>query len=159
MIDATLDLPPRKSTQIEVRQRTSTFNGVLLMTVLAAAYFLATEYPADATKATTYLNIEMGLNAVFSTEFLVKFLAFGRRYFRSGYNLLDFTVVLVGWAIYPAGYFFGYMLGAVDADTLNLTYNLADFVNKIAFVLAIWSSAKSSTMDEKKHSGCHSLLV
>jgi len=58
-------------------------------------------------------------------------------------------IVTVGWSIYPAGYFFGYMLGSVDADALNLVYNLADFVNKIAFVLAIWSSAKASTMDGK----------
>merc|ERR1712107_527357 len=28
---------------------------------------------------------------------------------------------------------------------LNLVYNLADFVNKIAFCLAIWASAKNST--------------
>jgi len=39
-------------------------------------------------------------------------------------------------------------LGSVDASVLNLVYNLADFVNKIAFVLAIWSSAKSSTSEE-----------
>ena len=50
-------------------------------------------------------------------------------------------IVTVGWAIYPLGYVFGYMLGSVDADTLNWVYNLADFVNKILFGLIIWNAA------------------
>jgi len=45
-------------------------------------------------------------------------------------------IVTVGWAIYPAGYLFGYLLGAVDDTIPNVVYNVADFVNKIAFVLA-----------------------
>merc|ERR1711959_668143 len=56
-------------------------------------------------------------------------------------------IVTVGWSIYPLGYFFGYLCGSVDAATLNLVYNLADFVNKIAFCLAIWACAKASTME------------
>merc|ERR1711862_645857 len=47
-------------------------------------------------------------------------------------------IVTVGWAIYPAGYFFGFLQGTVNDSALNLIYNVADFVNKIAFVLAIW---------------------
>merc|ERR1712164_36178 len=58
-------------------------------------------------------------------------------------------IVTVGWSIYPLGYFFGYLLGAVQDSPLNLVYNLADFVNKIAFCLAIWSSAKNSTLEMK----------
>merc|ERR1719488_203754 len=54
-------------------------------------------------------------------------------------------IVTVGWAIYPAGYLFGYLLGAVDQVFLNVLYNIADFVNKIAFVLACWSCAKSDS--------------
>merc|ERR1712094_43648 len=57
-------------------------------------------------------------------------------------------IVTVGWSIYPLGYFFGYLMGAVEDSTLNLVYNLADFVNKIAFCLAIWSSAKKCTLDK-----------
>ncbi len=53
-------------------------------------------------------------------------------------------IVTVGWAIYPLGYIFGYLTGGVDADTLNVVYNLADFVNKIAFGLVIWAAATSS---------------
>jgi len=54
-------------------------------------------------------------------------------------------IVSVGWAIYPAGYFFGYLLGAVDDTVLNVVYNVADFVNKIAFVLMCWAAAKSES--------------
>jgi len=58
-------------------------------------------------------------------------------------------IVTAGWSIYPLGYFFGYLLGSVNDDALNLVYNLADFVNKIAFCLAIWSCAKASTEGHK----------
>jgi hypothetical protein len=34
-------------------------------------------------------------------------------------------IVTVGWAIYPLGYVFGYLTGGVDANTLNVVYNLA----------------------------------
>merc|ERR1712019_68679 len=54
-------------------------------------------------------------------------------------------IVTVGWAIYPAGYLFGYLLGSVDETSLNVVYNIADFVNKIAFVLACWAAAKTES--------------
>merc|ERR1719387_2961575 len=54
-------------------------------------------------------------------------------------------IVTLGWCIYPLGYLFGYLLGAVDQVFLNVLYNIADFVNKIAFVLACWSCAKSDS--------------
>merc|ERR1711968_390221 len=31
-------------------------------------------------------------------------------------------IVTVGWSIYPLGYFFGYLCGAVDDSILNLIY-------------------------------------
>merc|ERR1712061_21134 len=63
---------------------------------------------------------------------------------RSAFNVMRF-IVSIGWSIYPLGYFFGYLLGAVSDDPLNLIYNLADFVNKIWFCLAIWGAAKTET--------------
>ena len=54
-------------------------------------------------------------------------------------------IVTVGWAIYPLGYIFGYLTGGVDANSLNVVYNLADFVNKIAFGLVIWAAATASS--------------
>ena len=56
-------------------------------------------------------------------------------------------IVTIGWAIYPLGYIFGYLIGtdAIDANSLNIIYNLADFVNKIAFGLIIWSCAVTNS--------------
>merc|ERR1712046_525427 len=54
-------------------------------------------------------------------------------------------IVTLGWCIYPLGYLFGYLLGTVDEVFLNVLYNIADLVNKIAFVLACWSCAKSDS--------------
>ena len=50
-------------------------------------------------------------------------------------------ILTVGWAIYPIGYFLGYLGSGVDAASLNLVYNLADFVNKILFGLVIFVAA------------------
>ena len=60
---------------------------------------------------------------------------------QTAFNALR-LIVTVGWAIYPIGY----ILGAADggAAGLNLIYNLADFVNKIAFGVVIWVAATSS---------------
>jgi bacteriorhodopsin len=61
-------------------------------------------------------------------------------------------IVTIGWAIYPVGYFVGYLTGANPADSaglLNIIYNLADVLNKIAFGLIIWSVAV--TESESKH--------
>jgi bacteriorhodopsin len=67
---------------------------------------------------------------------------------KSSFSTMRF-IVSAGWCIYPLGYLFGYLIfaGSHD-DILNLIYNLADFVNKIAFCLAIWSSAKADTLSK-----------
>merc|ERR1712127_993867 len=70
------------------------------------------------------------------------------QYVREAFSTMRF-IVSVGWSIYPLGYFFGYLTGAVDDSILNLVYNLADFVNKIGFCLAIWASAKNSTAEKE----------
>ena len=54
-------------------------------------------------------------------------------------------IVTVGWAIYPLGYIFGYLTGGIDDAALNVIYNLADFVNKIAFGVIIWSCAVANS--------------
>jgi bacteriorhodopsin len=54
-------------------------------------------------------------------------------------------IVSIGWSIYPLGYFFGYLTGAVSESPLNCIYNVADFVNKIWFCLAVWGCAKADT--------------
>jgi len=69
------------------------------------------------------------------------------KHVQSSFSIMRF-IVTAGWSIYPLGYFFGYLQGAVQDDVLNLVYNLADFVNKIAFCLAIWASAKADTREK-----------
>jgi bacteriorhodopsin len=74
---------------------------------------------------------------------------------KQSYNNMR-IIVSVGWAIYPAGYFLGQINNSAGAaQALNVTYNIADFVNKIAFVLACWSCAKADTeaaLDNKRES-------
>ncbi|MFT5542452.1 MAG: bacteriorhodopsin [Glaciecola sp.] len=62
------------------------------------------------------------------------------------YNAMRW-IVTIGWAIYPIGYVLGYMTGTADQATLNIVYNLADFVNKIAFGLLIWYAATSESQN------------
>ena len=59
-------------------------------------------------------------------------------------------IVTIGWAIYPLGYIFGYLTGGIDANSLNVIYNLADFINKIAFGLVIWAAAMQSTSSRSR---------
>ena len=47
-------------------------------------------------------------------------------------------IVLVGWSIYPIGYW-------LDDASLNVVYNIADLVNKTAFGLMIWFAAKKDS--------------
>jgi bacteriorhodopsin len=66
---------------------------------------------------------------------------------QSAFNLMRW-IVTIGWAIYPIGYFFGYLTGSSPADSmkaLNVIYNLADLLNKVAFGVIIWSVAVSET--------------
>ena len=55
-------------------------------------------------------------------------------------------IVSIGWSIYPIGYIFGLLAPMIGLETininfLNITYNLADFINKILFGLIIWNVA------------------
>ena len=62
---------------------------------------------------------------------------------KKAFNALR-LIVTIGWAIYPLGYIYGYA-GGGDIAALNIIYNLADFINKIAFGLIIWSCAVSES--------------
>ena len=75
------------------------------------------------------------------TKFLPVMLGSKRRFSASKAHLGTCLVVTIGWAIYPLGYVLGYFVmvdasGATTAaasQTLNVVYNLADIVNKLAF--------------------------
>lgn len=71
---------------------------------------------------------------------------------QSAFNTMR-LIVTFGWAIYPVGYFFGYLTGsspANSANALNIIYNLADVLNKIAFGLIIWQVAVTESENAKK---------
>lgn len=70
---------------------------------------------------------------------------------QSAFNAMRW-IVTIGWAIYPLGYFFGYLTGANPADSasaLNIIYNFADFLNKIAFGLIIWAVAVNQSESDQ----------
>jgi bacteriorhodopsin len=54
---------------------------------------------------------------------------------------------LFGWAIYPIGYYAG---AAGGASWLDITYNLADVVNKVGFGLVIYALARKQTVAEQQ---------
>ena len=68
----------------------------------------------------------------------------GSKPFATAFSALR-MIVTVGWAIYPLGYIFGYLVGSLDQESLNVIYNLADFINKIAFGLIIYVCAVFNT--------------
>ena len=59
-------------------------------------------------------------------------------------------IVTIGWAIYPIGYFMGYLNGAVSDESLNVIYNIADVWNKIAFGVIIWNVAVTESEQSSK---------
>jgi bacteriorhodopsin len=67
----------------------------------------------------------------------------------SAFNTLK-MIVSVGWSIYPIGFAIAYLcffdqpagvLSGLAMAALNITYNLADLINKGAFGLCVWSAA------------------
>ncbi len=63
-------------------------------------------------------------------------------------------IATVGWAIYPLGYFMEYLGGGVETGAINLIYNLADFLNKVAFGLVIYlAAAKDADSNTKPFYG------
>ena len=54
-------------------------------------------------------------------------------------------IVTIGWAIYPLGYFIEHLGGGVDTNSLNIIYNLAEFLNKIIFGFVIYRAVMNDT--------------
>lgn len=66
---------------------------------------------------------------------------------QSAFKLMR-AIVVFGWAIYPIGYFLGYLTGSgpeSSSQMLNVVYNLADVVNKVGFGVIIWTAAVSES--------------
>ena len=87
----------------------------------------------------------MGLYSVkFLLVKLAKFLQRVHESVKAAFGTMR-LIVTVGWAIYPLGYFFSYLGGSADPELLNVIYNVADVINKIAFVAVIWAAANKET--------------
>jgi bacteriorhodopsin len=56
--------------------------------------------------------------------------------------------VLIGWAIYPLGYF-SPILGVPD-DVRELVYNVADLVNKVGLCLLVYVTAKRAATEDEE---------
>ncbi len=93
---------------------------------------------AIATAAWLYIIYE-----VFSGEAGQLNASSGNAAAQSAFNTIRW-IVTIGWAIYPIGYWLGAM-GGGDMAQANIIYNLADFLNKIAFGLAIYVAAVSDS--------------
>ena len=59
-------------------------------------------------------------------------------------------IVTVGWAIYPLGNFITSFAGYVDDGALSVAYNVADFLNRMAFGIAVLASAMLES-EEAQH--------
>ena len=57
-------------------------------------------------------------------------------------------ILTAGWAIYPIGYFWGYLLESANVNAVNIIYNYADLINKTAFGIVIWAAAKQDSNTE-----------
>ncbi|CAD7956803.1 unnamed protein product [Amoebophrya sp. A25] len=67
----------------------------------------------------------------------------GNKACSSAFNTMR-LIITAGWAIYPLGYYLT-LLGPTatyhEQSLLNIIYNIADLVNKLAFGLCIWGAA------------------
>ena len=124
--------------------RAAVFYKLLLgsIVMLVAGYLgeagLAPVLPAFVVGMAAWLYI---IYEIFAGETAQANSASGHEASQTAYSAMKW-IVTIGWVIYPAGYFMGYLTaGGVDANSLNLIYNLADFVNKILFGLVIYAAA------------------
>jgi len=123
--------------------------GMFFRLFLGTLAMLGFGYSGEAKFLNAWVGFVLGMCGWFFILFEVKQNAGeaekASEHVKTSYTIMMF-IVSVGWSIYPLGYFLGYLvLNHSDDAALNLIYNLADFVNKIAFCLAIWSCAKADT--------------
>merc|ERR1712076_256525 len=128
--------------------------GMFLRLFLGTVAMLAFGYAGEAKFVSPWAGFILGMAGwgfilfeIFAGEAGKESEALGG-HVKTAFDIMKF-IVTIGWSIYPLGYFFGYLMSGVDDSTLNLVYNLADFVNKIAFCLAIWNCAKKDTLDKQ----------
>ena len=69
---------------------------------------------------------------------------------QTAFNALR-LIATIGWAIYPLGYFMEFLSGGVDSASINLIYNLVDFLNVVAFGLVVhWAATKDRASSHRR---------
>jgi len=133
--------------------------GMFWRLMLGTVAMLAFGYLGESGAMNPWLGFCLGMSGWFFILFEVFFGEAAKcaaqadkvnRHIKGSYDTMRF-IVTVGWCIYPLGYFFGYLLGQWGDSPCNFTYNIADFVNKIAFCLCIWWAGKKDTIDSLGH--------
>ena len=131
-------------------------SGVFWRLIIGSVVMLVGRYLGEAEYIPATLGFVIGIAAwfyilyeVFSGEAGKLAAKSGNKAFVTAFGAMR-IIVTVGWAIYPLGYVFGYLTGGIDVDSLNVIYNAADFLNKIAFGLIIWAAAMSQPGRAKK---------
>ena len=115
--------------------------------LLASIAMLVFGYLGEAQLIDPYIGFIIGLIAWFYIIYEIFLGEAANKNKSSGNTSSQFAfhtlrlIVTVGWAIYPLGYFLGYLTTAVDVNALNIIYNVADLINKTAFGVAIWYAA------------------
>jgi bacteriorhodopsin len=131
-------------------------SGVFWRLIIGSVAMLVGRFLGEAGYIPATLGFVIGIAAwfyilyeVFSGEAGKLAAKSGNKAFVTAFGAMR-MIVTVGWAIYPLGYVFGYLTGGIDVDSLNVIYNAADFLNKIAFGLIIWAAAMSQPGRAKK---------
>lgn len=121
-------------------------SGIFWRLLLGSVVMVAGRYLGEAKYIPFMLGFVIGiagwiyiLYEVFSGEAGKLAAKSGNKAFVTAFGAMR-MIVTVGWSIYPLGY----LMGAMDANSLNVIYNAADFLNKIAFGLIIWVAAMSN---------------
>jgi len=140
--------------------------GMFWRLMIGTVCMLAFGYAGESGSMNAWLGFVLGMAGWGFILFEVFFGEAGRaasaadkvnRHVKSSFDTMR-AIVTIGWSIYPLGYFFGYLLHDWGDSPCNFTYNIADFINKIAFCLAIWWAGKKDTLDALHAEGSQRLM-
>jgi len=120
--------------------------GVFWRLIVASLVMLAGGYCGEVGIAASALGFGIGMAGflyicyeIFTGECAKLSVASGNKAGIRCFNTLRF-LLSVCWLIYPIGY----LLRGTSYEGVNITYNLADLINKGFFGLAIWAAAKQN---------------
>lgn len=139
-----------------LRAITNVSNGIFWRLLIGTTVMLVGGYLGEANYMNSYLAFAIGMAG---WAYILYEVFFGEAskvnkqsappQVQSAFSTMRW-IVTIGWAIYPLGYIFGYFVYSDPAEAsaaLNIIYNLADVLNKIAFGVIIWNVATSQSAE------------